>query len=159
MPDIKLLIMDVDGTLTDGTINIGPDGELFKKFYARDGLAVIYGRKSGIIPAILTSRTSQIVEQRAAELHIEHVLQGAADDKAGVLKKFLESHGYKKQEVAYIGDDINDLEAMSLCGIVGCPGDSVLEVKEAADYICKNNGGQGAVREFIDWLIDSGKNT
>ena len=150
---IKLLIMDVDGTLTDGTINIGPEGELFKSFYARDGLAILYGRNRGIHPAILTSRRSKIVEQRAAELHIEYVLQGAADDKADVLKGFLTSNGYQKQEVAYIGDDINDLGAMSLCGIVGCPGDSLPEVKAAADYICQKDGGRGAVREFIDWLI------
>ena len=81
------------------------------------------------------------------------ITQGAADDKADVLKGFLTSNGYQKQEVAYIGDDINDLGAMSLCWIVGCPGDSVPEVKAAADYICQKDGGRGAVREFIDWLI------
>ena len=150
--------MDVDGTLTDGTINIGSNGEVFKKFYARDGLAILYARDKGIQSVILTSRKSEIVERRAGELKIEYVLQGAANDKASVLKEFLTSYGYEKQEVAYIGDDINDLEAMSLCGIVGCPGDSVPEVKKAADYICKNNGGHGAVREFIDWLICSGEN-
>ena len=153
MLGIKLLVMDVDGTLTDGTINIGPDGELFKSFYARDGLAILYARDHGIQSAILTSRRTVIVEHRAEELCIENVLQGASNDKACVLKEFLASQGLRKKEVAYIGDDINDLGAMSLCGFVGCPGDAVPEVKSIADYICQSYGGRGAVREFIDLII------
>ena len=153
MLGIKLLIMDVDGTLTDGTINISSEGELFKRFYARDGLAILYARDHGIQSAILTSRKSKIVERRAEELCIENVLQGASNDKVNVLKEFLISKGLQKREVAYIGDDINDLGAMSLCGIVGCPGDAVPEVKSIADYICQNYGGRGAVKEFIDWII------
>ena len=150
---IKMLVMDVDGTLTDGTINIGPDGELFKSFYARDGLAILYARDYGIQSTILTSRKSVIVEHRAEELHIENMLQGASNDKEGILKEFLASKGLQKHEVAYIGDDINDLEAMSLCGVVGCPSDAAPEVKSIANYICQNCGGRGAVREFIDWII------
>lgn len=155
MLGIKLLVMDVDGTLTDGTINIGPDGELFKSFYARDGLAILYARDYGIQSAILTSRKSVIVDHRAKELCIENVLQGASNDKAGILKEFLASKGLQKHEAAYIGDDINDLDAMSLCGVVGCPGDATPEVKSVADYICQNRGGRGAVREFIDWIISN----
>lgn len=155
--DIKIIVMDVDGTLTDGSINIGQNGELFKSFYCRDGLAIIAAKKSGIVPVILTSRESEIVKRRSEELGIDHVYQGFVDDKKRKLKRILGQLHIDWQNVAYIGDDRNDLECMKECGMVGCPCDAVKEVKKQADYICRHKGGQGAVREFIDWILKGKK--
>lgn len=145
--------MDVDGTLTNGQINIAKNGEFFKSFYCRDGLAIIHAAKLGLIPVILTSRVSHIVEERANELGVVHILQGASDAKKKMLQDFLTTHQIAFRDIAYIGDDINDLECMKCCGIIGCPADAVDEVKVVADFVSSKNGGHGAVREFIDWLI------
>lgn len=151
---IKVLVMDVDGTLTDGSINIAQNGELYKKFYCRDGLAIIDAQKKGITPVILTSRISEIVKRRAEELGIKQIHQGFVDDKKTQLQHIAVKLEVELDEVAYIGDDRNDLESMKICGLVGCPGNAIKEVKKEADYICKHVGGDGAVREFIDWLLD-----
>lgn len=150
---IKLFVMDVDGTLTDGKINIGPEGELFKSFNIRDG----YGIHDmlpvhGIIPAIITGRTSKIVENRAKELHISELYQGK-HDKLNTLKELMKKYNCRKENVAYIGDDILDTVCMKECGMVGCPSDACQEVKDLANYICINKGGDGAVREFIEYVI------
>lgn len=145
--------MDVDGTLTNGQINIGQNGEVFKSFYCRDGLAIIKAAKAGIQPVILTSRISNIVKERAKELGIDIVLQGAQNEKKKILISYLKELEVEYKNIAYIGDDINDLECMKLCGIVGCPADAVDEVKAISDFISIKNGGYGAVREFIDWIM------
>ena len=152
---IKVLVMDVDGTLTDGKLNIGQQGELFKSFYCRDGLGILNAQEQGVIPVILTSRASEIVVNRASEIGIEFVLQGAKNNKKLILEEFLKNNNIDFNEVAYIGDDINDLECMKYCCVVGCPSDSVESVKQIANYICSNKGGNGAVREFIDWLLEN----
>ena len=151
---IKLLVMDVDGTMTDGKINIGPDGELFKSFNIRDG----YGVKEmlplhGIIPAIITGRTSIIVENRAKELDITELYQGK-HDKLNTLKDLMKKYDCNKENVAYIGDDILDIVCMKECGIIGCPSDACQQVKDIAHYVCSNKGGAGAVREFIEFVIN-----
>lgn len=151
--NIAVIVMDVDGTLTDGTINIGDNGEVFKAFYCRDGLGIKMVQKRGIRVVILTSRMSELVLFRAKELGIEDVIQNAVDDKYTLLKEYMKEHELSPEQVAYIGDDINDLEAMSLCGLVGCPSDAVDKVKKIADYISCHFGGKGAVREFVDWII------
>ena len=150
---IKLLVMDVDGTLTDGKINMGPSGELFKSFNIRDG----YGineilPEHGIVPAIITGRTSQIVENRARELHITELYQGK-HDKLDTLKSLMSKYNCNRNNVAYIGDDILDIVCMKECAIVGCPADACQEVKDLANYVCLNKGGDGAVREFIEFVI------
>lgn len=150
---IKLLVMDVDGTLTDGKINMGPNGEVFKSFNIKDGYAINEMLPAaGIIPAIITGRTSAIVANRAAELHIAEVHQGQ-HDKLGALKMLMDKYECKKENVAYIGDDILDIVCMKECGLVGCPADSCRQVLDIADYISPNRGGDGAVRDFIDWLL------
>lgn len=150
---IKMLVMDVDGTLTDGHIYIGEKGEAMKAFHAQDGYGIAgILPKNGIIPVIITGRSSQITANRAAELHITHLYQGIAD-KLGLLRKLAEEMGLTAEEIAYIGDDLNDLECIRWCGFTGCPADAVEEILEEADYICSRNGGSGAVREFIDELL------
>ena len=152
--NIKLLVMDVDGTLTDGKINMGPDGEVFKAFDIKDGYAINEILPAhGIVPAIITGRTSRIVENRARELHITELYQGK-HEKLDTLKQLMAKHGCSRENVAYIGDDILDIECMRECGVVGCPADSCRQVKEIAHYVCNRNGGDGAVREFIEFLLE-----
>lgn len=150
--NIKMLILDVDGTLTDGKIYIGSEGELMKAFNVKDGLGIVKLQTQNIVPVIITGRISEIVEQRAKELGITEVHQGIKD-KVKVLRQLADKYQYELKELAYIGDDENDLEAMKLCGMVGCPRDAVDSVIQLADFVCKRNGGEGAVREFIDYLL------
>lgn len=154
MQGVKILVMDVDGTLTNGQINIGPNGELFKSFYCRDGLGILHAIDAGIVPVILTSRDSAIVENRARELGIQYILQGAGNSKKDLLERFVDEKNLSYSEIAYIGDDINDIDCMKLCHVVACPSDAVDKVKKISQYICSNKGGYGAVREFIDWLFE-----
>lgn len=149
---IKLLIMDVDGTLTDGMIYMGPSGEAMKAFNIKDGYAIAHMLpKMGVVPVIITGRKSLIVENRAKELGITELHQGVSD-KLGKLKTVAEKYGVTSDEIAYIGDDLNDLDCMKYCGFSACPADAVDEVKQAADYTTKANAGSGAVREFIELI-------
>ena len=153
MKNVKMLVMDVDGTLTDGKIYIGNSGEVFKAFDIKDGYAIheLLPAK-GIVPVIITGRKSDIVKNRAKELEIKEVYQGYHDKKP-VLLSVMERLDCTGENAAYIGDDILDLECMSLCGVKGCPSDAASEIKDICDYVCKQPGGHGAVREFIEWLI------
>lgn len=150
---IKYLIMDVDGTLTDGKIYMGSDGEVMKAFSIKDGCGIhdiLIPNK--IEPVIMTGRSSKIVENRCKELGITKLYQGISNKKEKLLNI---TTNYK--EVAYIGDDINDLSCMKLIkeagGLIGCPNDAVKEIKTIADFISSKNGGNGAVRDFIEWII------
>lgn len=156
--DIKILVMDVDGTLTDGKIYVGTNGELCKAFSVRDG----YGIHdilipTGIIPVVVTGRESSIVKNRCAELGITEIHQNA-NDKVAVLKKILKDKGLRPHNAAYIGDDLNDLQCMQIIseagGILGCPCDAAEKVKALSDFVAPHNGGDGAVRDFIEWLME-----
>lgn len=150
---IKYLVMDVDGTLTDGKIYMGAHGEMMKAFNIKDGCGIhdiaILG---GIIPVIITGRTSEIVKKRCGELGIQQVYQGIKNKI-----EQLNSIADDLSQVAYIGDDINDLSCMipvkEAGGVVGCPADAVERVKEISDFVALHNGGDGAVRDFIEWII------
>ena len=149
---IKLLVMDVDGTLTDGHIYIGAQGEVMKAFNVRDGYAIAHILSQlWITPVIITGRSSAIVEQRAKELKITELYQGVTD-KLAKLKEVASKFNASADEVAYIGDDLNDLDCIKYCGMTACPADAIPEVLDAVDYTCKHDGGRGAVREFIDCL-------
>lgn len=149
---IRYLVMDVDGTLTDGKIYIGASGEMMKAFSIKDGYGLkdVLG-KTEIRPVIITGRSSAIVEKRCQELGIDLVFQGI-HDKAKQLKAVTQ----ELDRVAYIGDDLNDLSCIRLIkeagGAVGCPSDAVEGVRALADFIAPHKGGEGAVRDFIDWL-------
>ena len=153
-PKIRLLVMDVDGTLTDGTIFISGQGELCKAFYVRDGHGIKHILpQAGIEAAIITGRSSEIVSYRAKELGIKHIYQGISG-KAVALKELKDELGLDWREIAFIGDDINDQPAMDLVGWSACPADAATEVKAICDYICVAPGGRGAVRECIDRLVN-----
>jgi 3-deoxy-D-manno-octulosonate 8-phosphate phosphatase (KDO 8-P phosphatase) len=150
---IKLLATDVDGTLTDGKIYLGENGEVMKTFNVKDGYAIHdVLQEHGIIPIIITNRKSKIVENRARELGVELVFQGIKD-KFALLKNLASKNGITLEDIAYIGDDISDLECIKACGVGGCPSDAVDVVKSEVDYICKSKGGEGAVREFVGWVL------
>lgn len=153
MPRIKMLVMDVDGTLTDGCIYIGAEGEMMKAFNVQDGYGIAQILpKHGITPVIITGRSSKIVEKRAGELKIVHLYQGISD-KLAQLKAVAAELDATPEEIAYIGDDLNDLDCIRYCGYTACPADAVPEVLDAVDYVCKREGGRGAVREFIRTLV------
>ena len=152
MNKIKLFVMDVDGTLTDGKIYMGKKGEIMKAFDVKDGYGIAHILpKLGIVPAIITGRESQIVANRAAELGITEVFQGVSD-KPETLKRITEKYKCNTDNIAYIGDDLNDLPCIEYCALTACPADAYWKVKKAVSYICKSNGGSGAVREFIDFI-------
>lgn len=151
---VRYLIMDVDGSLTDGKIYMGSKGEIAKAFSVKDGYSTNYILKpAGIESVIITGRESKIVENRCKELGITKVYQGIIDK----LSKLLEIIGDSElSSCAYFGDDVLDLKCMNAIraagGYVGCPADAVFEVKAIADYVCINNAGEGALREFAEWL-------
>ena len=148
--NIKMLVMDVDGTLTDGHIYVGENGEVMKAFDVKDGYAIAsLLPEMQIIPVIITGRNSIIVEKRAEELHISELYQNV-DNKLEKLKDITEKYGLNRENVAYIGDDLNDIECIQFVDFSGCPGDAVEDVKKMVNYICKKNGGRGAIREFIE---------
>ena len=120
---IRLVAMDVDGTLTDGKIYVGPQGEVMKAFHVRDGYRLAQCPQRGIITAIITGRASEIVTYRSRELHISEVYQGVGD-KRPVLDELMERYQCAPEEVLYIGDDCNDLTCMEVCGISACPSDA-----------------------------------
>lgn len=158
MPSVNYLIMDVDGTLTDGKIYMGENGEICKAFNIKDGCGIHdILIPAGITPMIITGRISAIVLKRCGELGITEIHQGVSN-KIEKLRSITDDLSV----VAYIGDDINDLSCMESVkaagGIVGCPKDSVERVKALADYVANHNGGDGAVRDFIEWLVEK-KNT
>ena len=152
MKNLKALILDVDGTLTDGGIYIGDNGEQFKQFHARDGYGIRHILPElGIIPVIITGRQSKIVENRCKELGISVVVQGV-EDKCPAMVEILNDLGISPGEAAYMGDDLNDLECMKNVGIKACPKDAVDEIQNISDYVSSKDAGHGAVRDFIDWI-------
>lgn len=142
--------MDVDGTLTDGKIYMGMNGEIMKAFDVKDGYGIaVLLPDIEAIPVIITGRKSEIVEQRSKELGITELYQGVSN-KLDILKEVAEKYDANPEEIAYIGDDLNDLECIDYCGFTACPSDAVEDVKKAVGYVCQNNSGHSAVREFIE---------
>lgn len=149
---IRLFAMDVDGTLTDGSLLIGPDGAEFKAFHSHDGLGIKLLPQAGIVPAIVSGRRSPATDRRATELGIGEVHQ-AVDDKRACLEALARRHGLALSEVAFMGDDLGDLPAMRAAGFCAAPADAAPEVRAAADYVARHPGGRGAVRDAIEHLL------
>lgn len=152
MDKVKLIILDVDGTLTDGKIYYDSLGNEMKAFNAKDGMAIAQAIKNNVNIAIITGRKSTIVDKRAKELGINHVYQGV-HSKVEVLEIILKNLNINSSEVMYIGDDINDIQIMNKVGFTGCPKDAVDEVKNISKIISTKNGGNGAVREIIEAVL------
>lgn len=159
---IRFLVMDVDGTLTDGMIYMGETGEMCKAFNIKDGCGIKeLLPENGIIPIIITARESRIVVNRCRELGITEIHQGVRK-KLECLEKIIagygtEKEGYSLENAAYIGDDILDIQCLEPIreagGLTGCPADAVPAVKEICGYVAPHKGGEGAVRDFIEYII------
>ena len=161
---IKFLVMDVDGTLTDGKVYMGNEGECFKAFDIRDGYAIkCLLPPHHIVPVIITARNSKIVENRCKELNILECHQNAmnkCEKLVSILSEYSAKDGvkYNFSNVAYIGDEILDLQCMipvkEAGGLVGCPANAVKQVRAIADFVSAEKGGEGAVREFVEWMLE-----
>jgi 3-deoxy-D-manno-octulosonate 8-phosphate phosphatase (KDO 8-P phosphatase) len=150
---IKLLVLDVDGTLTDGGVYIDSNGVQTKKFNIRDGMGITLLHEKGILVGIIShSRSKTILDERARMLGIERVYSGK-EPKLEVLTKWLEELNLKFEEVAYIGDDVNDIEVLEKVGFSASPHDAHFSLVKIVDVVLQRNGGQGCVREFIDRFL------
>ena len=150
---IELIVLDVDGTLTNGAITYTQNGDEIKSFCVKDGLAIASWIKLGKQVAIITGRESKIVERRAKELGIKHFYQGV-DNKKEILQNILDELGLSMKDVASIGDDLNDYTMLSSSQIAFVPANASIYVKKIADVVLSKKGGDGAVREMIERLIN-----
>jgi 3-deoxy-D-manno-octulosonate 8-phosphate phosphatase (KDO 8-P phosphatase) len=149
---LKLILTDVDGVLTDGTVLLMPDGREAKSFHIRDGLGIVLAHRVGLRTGILSGRRSEAVVRRAAELGMSILLQGI-DDKAGAFRELLAAEKLEPHEVAYMGDDVADLPVMMEAGLSGAPADAAIEVRNQAYMITTAAGGKGCLREFIEAIL------
>ena len=149
---IKLFVMDVDGTMTDGAVFLDGDGGEFKRFDVRDGLGVARLTASGVRTAIISGRHSAVTERRAKELGIGIVVQGVKD-KLSELTRLVAEMGLSPEEIAYIGDDVNDRECIAWAGRGFAPSDARPEAREAADVVTEAPGGYGAVRDAVEDIL------
>ena len=150
---VRLVITDVDGVLTDGGLYYGPDGECLKRFHARDGLGVRLLQQAGIQVAVLSGRDCTALRRRLADLDITEAVLGQLDKRAA-LSGIMERCGVAAEEVAFIGDDIPDMEVFGLCGVSVAVGDAPDYVKVRADLVLESRGGQGAFRELVDEILE-----
>jgi len=151
---VRLLVLDVDGVLTDGGLFVSAGGEEIKRFHVHDGLALVAARRAGLQIAILSSRASAAVTRRMTELGVGEIHQGVTD-KAGALDALRERLGLAVGEVAMMGDDLPDLPAMARAGLALAPANAAAEVRRAAHWVARRRGGDGAVREAVEMLLKS----
>ena len=149
---IKLAVFDVDGIMTDGRLYFTSLGDEIKAFNVKDGLGLKLLQNNGIDVAIITGRTSELVKRRASDLKITHLIQGR-EDKKQALQEMMQSQQLQPQHVAYMGDDLPDLSAIRFAGLGVTVADALPLVQQHADLITEHKGGDGAVREFCDWLL------
>lgn len=154
LASIKLLVMDVDGTLTDGGMYYTDEGDAMKRFHVRDGMGVMLLRRAGISSAIITSENSPIVLARAQKLLIDNVILGSRS-KHTALAELADKLSVSLKDIAYIGDDVNDEHAMKIVGLSACPADAVPYIKNIASYVCAARGGEGAVRELAEMILEA----
>src|SRR5262245_20120553 len=149
---LKIVLTDVDGVMTDGSLLLLPDGREAKAFHVRDGLAIVLAHRAGLKTGILSGRAAESVARRAEELHMAVVRQGVAD-KAAALREILAEQSLTAQEVAYVGDDLNDLAVMEAVALSAAPADAPFEVRAAAFMVLETPGGRGCLREFIEAIL------
>ena len=153
---IKMVLSDVDGTLTDGRLTVLPDGEELKTYHVRDGMGVLLAQLAGLKLGIITGKTSKGLEKRAERLKISELHQGAIDKKP-VFDEILKKHELRPEDVAYIGDDLGDLDVIKSAGLAAAVGDAHPLIIKHAHYVCRTNGGHGAFRELIEFIIAAQK--
>jgi len=151
---VRLAVFDVDGVMTDGGLMLGPNGIEYKTFHVHDGLGLVMLRQADIQVAVISSRNSPVVRERMAGLGISLVYQGERD-KAVVMDRLCAELGLERDATAYTGDDLIDLPAMGRAGLAIAVANATRPVRERADWITANSGGQGAVREVCDLILDA----
>jgi len=154
LDEIKAVLLDVDGVMTDGKLHYSARGEEIKSFDVKDGLGIQLLLNAKILVGIISGRNSDALEQRIKDLGIQYIYLNSSD-KEKDLQKFLEATGLQLKEVAYIGDDLPDLTAMTMCGFSACPSDACPEVLDAVDYVSSKRGGDGVVREIAELILRS----
>ena len=150
--NIKLVVTDVDGVLTDGGLYYTDEGLVMKRFNVKDGMGMRLLRSAGIKNAIITTDTSELIKVRGERLKVDYVFLGVWD-KENKLLEICETENISPENVAFIGDDVNDNGIVDIAGITACPNDAVIEIKEKVDLILKKNGGEGVFREFSDLIL------
>src|SRR5438093_9421861 len=151
---IRLVAMDVDGVLTDAGMYYSESGEELKKFNTRDGMGIKLLQAAGLVTALITMEETKLVTRRAEKLAIPEVHQGVRD-KLAVMREMVARHGLTLQQAAYSGDDVNDLEVLNAVGFSAAPADARPAVRNAVDYVCRQRGGEGAVREVADLILEA----
>ena len=154
LSQIRLFATDVDGVLTDGGMYYAESGDEWKKFNTRDGMGIKLLQRAGILTAIVTQERTKLVARRAEKLTIPELHQGVTD-KLSCIRELAARHGLTLSQVAYIGDDINDLETLEAVGFSATPADGMPRVAAVVDYICQKKGGEGAVREIIEMILEA----
>lgn len=149
---ITTIFLDIDGTLTDGKVYLDNVENEFKSFDVKDGLMVVSTIELGYDIIIMTGRESQVVARRAEELGIKELYQGIRNKKEAV-EKLMEEKEFSYENLAYLGDDLNDFAVMDKCAFAACPADAAAEIKEISDYISEYKGGNGAVREILTYIL------
>lgn len=152
LKEIKYLVIDVDGTMTDAGIYYDEHGNELKKFCTKDAAGFFAAHQAGMEILVLTGRECAATTRRMTEMKVDYLVQNCKD-KVTYLKQFMEEKGITKDQLGYLGDDLNDLPGMQLCGFVGCPADACAEIKEYADYVATTKGGEGAVRDIIQYML------
>lgn len=158
MEQIKLIVFDVDGTMTDGGMYYNADGDIIKKFQVKDGMGIVLLKKAEFKIALMTSENSPIVAARAEKLGVDSAILGC-HDKTEAIKILADEMNLELHEIAFMGDDVNDYHAMDLVGFSACPADAVDAIKRISDYVCQANGGAGAVREFAELILRTHEKT
>lgn len=152
LQEIRLFATDVDGVLTDAGMYYSESGDEWKKFNTRDGMGIKLLQKAGLVTAIVTQERTRLVARRAEKLAIPELHQGVMD-KLSVIRDMAARHGISLRQVAYIGDDVNDIEALQAVGFSAAPADGLPQVLKVVDYVCRQKGGEGAVRELAEMLL------
>lgn len=154
LEQIRIVATDVDGVLTDAGMYYSESGDEWKKFNTRDGMGIKLLQKAGFVTAIVTQERTKLVARRAEKLAIPELHQGVMD-KLTLLRELVARHELSLSQVAYIGDDVNDLEALQAVGFSAAPADGMPVIRAAVDYVCKKKGGEGCVRELAELLLQA----
>lgn len=150
--DVRVLLFDVDGVLTDGGLYVGPDGAEFKRFDIKDGAGIVRAQHFGLVTGLLSARTCAATAHRAAQLGMAPVVQGA-QDKGEALRGLLQREGWALESIAYMGDDVLDVPVLTQVGLAACPADAIDDVRRHAHWISPHGGGRGAARSLIDLVL------
>lgn len=151
--NLSYFIIDVDGTMTDSGLYYDSNGNELKKFSTRDFVGILAAHYVGIKTVVITGRTSEVTKRRTTEMGVDYLFQGVKNKKA-FLVEFLAEHGLEKNQIGYVGDDLNDYASMQLAGFKSCPADSCVEIKEISDYVSPIAGGNGVIQDVFRFVLE-----